>query len=68
MITAGEIAEPRFASMRLLAKQTGGLAFYHANDLSGSIRRAIDDARVTYNLGFYPPETELSSLFSKLED
>jgi hypothetical protein len=43
--------------MRLLAKQTGGLAFYNANDLSGSIQRAIDAARLTYTLGFYPPET-----------
>jgi VWFA-related protein len=67
MVTAGEIAEPRFASMRLLAKQTGGLAFYNANDLAGSIRRAVDDARVTYTLGFYPPATAWDGKYHDLK-
>jgi hypothetical protein len=67
MVTAGEIAEPRFASMRLLAKQTGGLAFYNANDLSGSIQRAIDDARITYTLGFYPPEAAWDGKYHELK-
>jgi VWFA-related protein len=67
MVTAGEIAEPRFASMRLLAKQTGGLAFYNANDLSGSIQRAIDDARITYTIGFYPPEAAWDGKYHELK-
>jgi VWFA-related protein len=42
-------------TMKVLAERTGGKAFYGSNDLSGAIRRAIDDSRVTYTLGFYPP-------------
>ncbi len=56
MVTASEIAEPGFESMQLLARQTGGLAFFNANDLAASIQRVMNDARVTYTLGFYPPE------------
>jgi VWFA-related protein len=56
MVTAGEEGEPRIAAMIELAKQTGGLAFYNANGVSTGIRRAIDDAGVSYILGFYPPE------------
>jgi len=57
MITAGEEAAPRIAAMIELAKQTGGLAFYNANGVLGSIHRAIEDASVSYILGFYPPES-----------
>ena len=41
-------------TMKILAERTGGKAFYNTNDLSGSIRHAIDDSRVTYTLGYYP--------------
>jgi hypothetical protein len=41
-------------TMKILAERTGGKAFYSTNDLSGSIRHAIDDSRVTYTLGYYP--------------
>jgi len=49
-----------------IADSTGGLALYHTNDLSGSIRKAIDDAAATYILGFYPAEKTLDSTFHKL--
>lgn len=57
MISAGEREEPFLRSMDLLAQETGGLAFYHANNLSAEIREAVNDARITYTLGFYPAET-----------
>ena len=56
MATAAEEAEPRIAAMIALASETGGLAFHNANGVSASIRRAIQDASVSYILGFYPPE------------
>ncbi len=56
MLTKGVELEPFFRTMGLMAQETGGLAFYNANDLAGSMRRAVDDGRVTYLLGFYPPE------------
>ena len=49
--------------MTLLAERTGGRAYFNANDLQGSIRRALDDADVTYTLGFYLPEAEMDSKF-----
>lgn len=54
-ITAGERAAPTIATIRAIAKQTGGLAFFN-NEIAGNMRRAVDDGRVTYTLGFYPPE------------
>jgi VWFA-related protein len=51
----------RFASrdgmqqtMLAIAKKTGGIAFVNNNDITGAIRTAIEDSRVTYTLGFYP--------------
>ena len=49
-----------------IADSTGGLALYHTNDLSGSIRKAIDDAAATYVLGFYPAGKTLDSTFLQL--
>ncbi len=42
------------STMILLAENTGGRAFRNTNDIKGSIRKAVDDSRVTYVLGFYP--------------
>ena len=41
-------------TMRFLAAQTGGVAFYNSNDVAVGIRQAIDDSAVSYTLGFYP--------------
>ena len=56
MVTAAEEAEPRIAAMIALANETGGLAFHNANGVSASMRRAVEDAGVSYILGFYLPE------------
>jgi len=39
--------------MMLLADRTGGRAAFNTNDIQSSIRRAIDDARVSYSIGYY---------------
>lgn len=36
------------------AEGTGGRAFLNTNDIQGAVRRAADDARVSYVLGYYP--------------
>jgi hypothetical protein len=41
-------------TMKVLAERTGGKAFYGSNNLSEAIRRAMDDSRLTYTLGFDP--------------
>ncbi len=42
------------AGLNYIAQGTGGKAFYNTNDLKGSLRAALDDAEVTYTLGYYP--------------
>jgi VWFA-related protein len=46
--------QENFTTMNSLANQTGGKAFYNTNDLLHSIREAVDDSRVTYEIGYYP--------------
>ena len=52
-----------FDTMKILAARTGGRAFYNSNDISGAIRRAIDDSRVTYTLGYYPADVKWDGSF-----
>jgi VWFA-related protein len=67
-------APPRFqdmqptgtAVMEMVAADTGGRAFYNSNDIQGAIRQAIDDAEVTYTLGFYPDSKALDSQYHSL--
>jgi VWFA-related protein len=52
-----------FESMDALADGTGGKAFYNTNDISGSMQRAIEDSRVTYEIGYYPAEVKWDGSF-----
>jgi VWFA-related protein len=45
---------PNFDSMLAIAEGTGGRAYYNTNDISGSIRKAIDDSVSSYVLAYYP--------------
>lgn len=40
-------------AMSELANRTGGRAMFNTNDLARAVRRAIDDGRVTYTIGYY---------------
>jgi VWFA-related protein len=51
----------------MIAKNTGGRAFYNTNDLSGAIRRAVDDARVTYLIGYSPSHGEWNGRFREIK-
>jgi VWFA-related protein len=55
-----------FGAMESLARRTGGFAFYNKNAIKGSIRQAIDNSRVTYQLGFYPDDVNWDGSFHKL--
>ena len=59
-------ASETFDTMRLLADRTGGKAFYGTNDISGAIRRAMNDSRVTYTLGYYPAAVKWDGSFHEL--
>jgi VWFA-related protein len=67
MKTVGEITAPEIATMVQLASDTGGRAFYNANDLEGSLRRALDDAHGAYVIGFYPPESAWDGRYHKVD-
>jgi VWFA-related protein len=57
------LAPGNLETMKTLAERTGGKAFYGSNNLSEAIRRAIDDSRVTYTLGFYPASATWDGTF-----
>ncbi len=54
-------------TMQILAERTGGKAFYNTNDLTGAVRNAVNDARVTYTLGFYPLSDEWDGKFHDIK-
>ncbi|HEV7683617.1 MAG TPA: VWA domain-containing protein [Pyrinomonadaceae bacterium] len=43
--------------LNYLAKETGGIAIRNTNDLSGGIRRVIEDQRSYYLIGYRPDES-----------
>lgn len=55
-----------FGIMRTLAERTGGRAFYQNNDLASAFRRAADDTRVTYLLGYYPSHDDWTGKFRRI--
>lgn len=54
-------------SSKLLADRTGGLAFFGDNDIRRAIRRAFDDGRYAYNIGFYPNHGKWNGAFRKIK-
>ena len=48
------------------ASRTGGVAFYGRNNLDDGIRQAINDASVTYLLGYYQPQSDSAAGFHKI--
>jgi hypothetical protein len=58
---------PNTDTMNALASGTGGRAFYNTNDIQGSVRRAIEDSRVTYTLGYYPFDAELDGKYRTIK-
>jgi len=54
-------------AMQKMADDTGGRAFINTNDLTGAIRKAIEDSAVTYTLGFYIGADSLDGKFHELK-
>ncbi|HEV2489940.1 MAG TPA: VWA domain-containing protein [Candidatus Acidoferrales bacterium] len=55
------------ATMQKLADETGGRAFVNTNDITGAIRKAVEDSAVTYMLGFYINGDSLDGKFHELK-
>jgi VWFA-related protein len=54
-------------TMQKLADDTGGQAFVNTNDITGAIRKAVEDSAVTYTLGFYIDRDALDGKFHELK-
>jgi VWFA-related protein len=54
-------------TMNEIAARTGGRAFYNTNDIAGAVRKAIDDAQVTYVLGYYPDHGDWNGKFREID-
>jgi VWFA-related protein len=55
------------ATMQKVAEDTGGRAFVNTNDLTGAIRKAVEDSAVTYTLGFYINSDALDGKFHEIK-
>jgi len=55
------------ATMEKLADETGGQAFVNTNDITGAIRKAVEDSAVTYTLGFYINGNALDGKFHEVK-
>ena len=53
-------------TMQLLADWTGGRAFFNTNDIQGAVARAMEDAEVTYTVGFYADEKDLDGSYHEV--
>jgi VWFA-related protein len=58
---------PGINPVQMLAEDSGGRAFESTNDIQRAIRSAIDDAEVSYTLGYYPDSKMLDSRFHDLK-
>jgi hypothetical protein len=55
-----------YETFDIVAERTGGKAFHNTNDIAGAIKKAVDDARVSYVIGFYPEDIKWDGEFHKL--
>jgi VWFA-related protein len=55
------------ATMQKVADETGGQAFVNTNDITGAIRKAVEDSAVTYTLGFYIDASALDGKFHEIK-
>jgi VWFA-related protein len=54
-------------TMRTIADATGGRVFVNSNAIGEAVRRAMDDSRVSYLLGYYAPGSSPDNKFHKIE-
>jgi VWFA-related protein len=56
MLSRGRDLTDSQRGMRALAEETGGVAYVNSNDIGGGVRRALDDQRGYYLVGYRPDE------------
>ena len=65
--TTLSMVAPNQDILRSAAEETGGRAFLNTNDIHGAVRRAADDASMTYVLGYYPTNEIWDGRFHRVE-
>lgn len=58
---------PRNGTMRTLADETGGRAFFGSNDIGHAIQTALQDSANSYTLGFYANDDNLDGKFHEIK-
>ncbi|HUM06156.1 MAG TPA: VWA domain-containing protein [Terriglobales bacterium] len=53
-------------AMQQIAQDTGGRAFYDANNLSAAVARGVADGNSYYTLGYYPQNKDWDGKFRKI--
>lgn len=66
LFTTLETTMPAIDTMKTIAENTGGRVFYNTNDIGGAIRRAVDDSRLTYLLGYSPSHAKWDGRFHEI--
>jgi VWFA-related protein len=66
VFTTMATTHPNQDTMRQIAEATGGRVYVNTNDIGGSVRKAIDDSRVSYVLGYRSPQTDDNQRFRKI--
>jgi hypothetical protein len=56
----------QYETFDIVAERTGGKAFHNTNDITGAIKKAVEDAKVTYTIGYYPEDAKWDGQFHKL--
>lgn len=56
MLSRGRELTDSQVGMRKLAEETGGVAYVNSNDIGGGVRRALEDQRGYYLIGYRPGE------------
>lgn len=54
------------STMKALAEETGGTAFYNRNDLHQAVRAALDDTRDVYSLSYSPQDFSEDGSFHRI--
>ena len=57
----------QYETFDILAQRTGGKAFHNTNDITGAIKKAVEDAKVTYTIGYYPEDAKWDGQFHQLK-
>ncbi len=58
--------QSEIGTMVEIAQRTGGQAYANSNGLAEAIEKALEDARVTYMIGYYPVHSKWDGKFHKI--